>query len=53
MGTILNGKENIFIWGGGLLIYWEEKKFSKQVEHLYSELSHIIAEKKKVPQKKI
>ena len=27
MGTILNGKENIFIWGGGLLIYWEEKKF--------------------------
>ena len=36
MGTILNGKENIFIWGGGLLIYWEEKKFSYWNEKNFS-----------------
>ena len=40
MGTILNGKENIFIWGGGLLIYlgrgeifileWEEFFFYRK-----------------------
>ena len=36
MGTILNGKENILIWGGGLLIYWEEKKFSYWNEKNFS-----------------